>query len=220
MWRIDSYIYFKYYNWRDIPNVQLWENFNIKILHILKELYEYDYKVFKTILFLYWDLELYLEGFDNIKNTLIVNKENFNFLSIKFNNKFRSNFDFVHLIKKRKAINLWENLENREMLYTILNYDIYTKTYFLDTMHKNNPKIKIYKKYKKNNDLTSINDIRQLQLSDMLIKPSYYDSFIDEWYKEWTSGLNKDLTQKYKGKILLLDIELKELVKKLDEYNA
>ena len=219
MWRIDSYIFFKYYNWY-AQNINIFKIESLKNIHILKEIYEYDYKVFKVLLFLYWDFEYYLEGVDNIKNTLIVDKENLDFLSIKFNNKFRSNFDFVHLIKEKKSINLWTNLEVLGMFQQILKYDIYTKIYILDTNHS---KIKIYKKYKKYNDLIGVGlvySIRQVQALQERIKSSYYDSYIDEWYNEWNSELNKDLTQKYKEKILLLDKELKELVKKLNEYDA
>ena len=91
MWRIDSYIFFKYYNWY-AQNINIFKIESLKNIHILKELYEYDYKVFKVLLFLYWDFEYYLEGVDNIKNTLIVDKENLDFLSIKFNNKFMNKF--------------------------------------------------------------------------------------------------------------------------------
>jgi len=59
-----------------------------------------------VLLFLYWDLEYYLEGFDNIKNTLIVDKENLDFLSIKCNKEIRSFTEFLELIAIRKSINL------------------------------------------------------------------------------------------------------------------
>lgn len=217
--RIDSYIFFKYYNWDllNISNIKLVEDFNIKIFHILKIIYEYDYKVFKVLLFLYWDLEYYLEDVDNIKNILIVNTDNLDFLSIKFNKDIKSYEKFLELIAIRKSINLWTNLEDLGMFKQILKYDIYTKLDSLDS------KIKIYKKYKKNNDLISFNYIdyiRQVQAINEQIEVSYYNSYIDEWYNEWNSELNKDLTQKYKKKILLLNIELKKLVKKLDEYDA
>jgi len=67
----------------------------------------------------------------------------------------------------------------------ILKYDIYTKIESLNTRHKNHPKIKIYKKYKKYNDNDLISEgsiyyIRQLKALSDQIKSSYYDSYIDE----------------------------------------
>jgi hypothetical protein len=47
-------------------------NLNIKDINILKEIMEYDYEVFKLILYLYWDLEYYMEGIDGVKNSLIL----------------------------------------------------------------------------------------------------------------------------------------------------
>jgi hypothetical protein len=72
----------------------------------LKAIYEYDYKVFKTLLFLYWDLEYYLEGKDDIKNTLKLKIEYVNFFIIKYNKKIKSYNEFLNLISIRKSINL------------------------------------------------------------------------------------------------------------------
>ena len=73
--RIDSYIFFKYYNW-DVPNINLLEVSNLFNINKLKAIYEYDYKVFKVLLFLYWDLEYYLEDIDYVKESLVVNVKN------------------------------------------------------------------------------------------------------------------------------------------------
>jgi hypothetical protein len=46
MLRIDNYIFFKYYNWV-VPSI------HPNDMDILKTIMEYDYKVFKVLLFLY-----------------------------------------------------------------------------------------------------------------------------------------------------------------------
>ena len=76
------------------------KKYSINDLNKLRYIYEYDYRVFKTLLFLYWDLECYLENTDNVKHTLKVDLYNLDFLSIKFNNKARSNYDFLCTIQK------------------------------------------------------------------------------------------------------------------------
>ena len=43
--------------------------------------------MFKVLLYLYWDLECYLENMDNVKNSLIVDTEDLALLKIKFKNK-------------------------------------------------------------------------------------------------------------------------------------
>ena len=84
--RIYEYIYFQYYDW-NVPNINLVKQLNIKEFNILKAIYMYDYEVFKVLLFLYWDLENYLENTAYVKNTLIVDLDNFTYIKIKFNNK-------------------------------------------------------------------------------------------------------------------------------------
>jgi hypothetical protein len=49
---------------------------NLFNINKLKAIYEYDYKVFKVLLFLYWDLEYYLEDIDYVKESLVVNVKN------------------------------------------------------------------------------------------------------------------------------------------------
>ncbi len=222
--RIDTYIFFEYYNW-NIPIIKYIKiKRSFKNLHILKAIYEYDYKVFKTLLFLYWDLEYYLEGKDDIKNTLKLKIEYVNFFIIKYNKKIKSYNEFLNLISIRKSINLWTNLEDLGMFKQILKYDIYSKLDILDTKYKNHSKIKKYKKYKKYNNLISeslIIGLRRLQDKDKdkEIELVYYESYIEKWYEEWKSEINVDLTLKYKKKIKQLDIELKELIKTLNKQD-
>jgi hypothetical protein len=72
---------------------------DVKNLHILKEIYEYDYKVFKTLLFLYWDIEYYLDNIDYVKNSLNVCSDDPDFLRIKIENELKSEIVFLENIK-------------------------------------------------------------------------------------------------------------------------
>ena len=75
--RIGAYIFFRFNKW-DVEKFNLIKDKELSMTNKrqLKEIYEYDYKVFKVLLFLYWDLEYYLEGTDYVKNTLKSNLEN------------------------------------------------------------------------------------------------------------------------------------------------
>ena len=66
--RIGAYIFFRFNEW-DVEKLNLIKNKELSINNInkLEKIYEYDYKVFKVLLFLYWDLEYYLEGTDYVK---------------------------------------------------------------------------------------------------------------------------------------------------------
>jgi len=50
--RIHYYIFFEYYKW-DVSENLLMDSINQKDIYILKNIMEYDYEVFKVILFLY-----------------------------------------------------------------------------------------------------------------------------------------------------------------------
>jgi hypothetical protein len=58
---------------------------NMNDIYIFKNIMEYDYEVFKVLLFLYWDLEYFL-GY-NVKNSLIVDSIDYIFLRIRFINE-------------------------------------------------------------------------------------------------------------------------------------
>jgi len=69
------------------------------------------------------------------------------------------------------------------MFEKILKYDVYSKIYTLNTKHKNHPKIKTYKLYKKYNDLINevlITGLKRLQVNDKIILSSYYKSSIEK----------------------------------------
>jgi hypothetical protein len=181
MLRIDNYIFFKYYNW-EIPSIHPTD------MDILKTIMEYDYKVFKILLFLYWDLEYYLQ--DNkvfVKNSLVVDTIDLDFLKIKINNYINS-FDLYFLYTlTRKPKRLWAYIEKHGLFNLLLKYDLYSKVFSLNTKYKNDPDIEIFKSYKKFNDIISYQDIVVLK-EDLSkkekINPSYYQGYIDAWYKE------------------------------------
>jgi hypothetical protein len=106
------------------------------------------------------------------------------------------------------------------MFDKILNYDLYTKIDILNTRFKNHPYIKIYKLYKifyyKIGDYAITHLKISLKQNDS-INSLYYESFINDLYKEWYSELNLKKIQKYKLKIIKLSLELNNLIKLFKE---
>ena len=211
MSRIDEYIFLKYYEW-NVPNIELIKYFNIKDLSKLKKIYEYDYKVFKVLLFLYWDLEYYLDNYDNVKNSLFVDTSDVAFLRIKFNTEFKSELQFLEKIKYKDTKKFWINFEST--YYFLLKYDLLNKNWkhlinkITNINSEDRKNLSIYNKY---NDLVTQSDIsllREVQAVEDPINPLYYEKYKEEWYKEWCSELNADLTLKYKSKIKELELEL------------
>jgi len=72
---------------------------NINDLLLLKSIYEYDYNIFKVLLFLYWDIEYYLEqDLNYVQNSLISDLYNtVSPLYIKLNRR-KSTVGFVRQI--------------------------------------------------------------------------------------------------------------------------
>jgi len=214
--RIDKYIFFQYYEW-NVPKLHIIKESSIKNLTILREIFEYDYKVFKTLLFLYWDLENYLESTDYVKYSLENNIEDLDFLSIKFKDQAINDEVFLDKIYLKKLNYLWTSIELRGKLEQIFKYDIYSKINSLDTTYKNENYISIYKVYKKYNDKISEDELvglMGLQSLDSKIPPLYYESYIEKWYKEWSEEclLHKNASKKYRMKIEHLDTGLNKLL--------
>lgn len=71
-------------------------------------------------------------------------------------------------------------------------------------------------RYIKNNDLMIYGNnyiFRLIKAGEVRSNSiSYYESYIQMWYKEWYSEINQDLTSKYKSKIKVLDLKLKNLI--------
>ena len=133
------------------------------------------------------------------------------FRKYKLTNTFRSNFEFVSIIKDKESMILWENLEGRGMFDEIIKYDIYSKIYSLNTKYNNDHYILKYKLYKNYNDLISdlnIAKVRQLHAINSL----YYQEFIDKWYKEWLLEIDQDKSIKYWKTIEKLDLCLNNLL--------
>ena len=214
--RVNIYIFFNYY---DLNNIDLIKVLTVNDNNKFKSILSYDYKVFKMYLFLYWDLEYYLEGKNNVKDLLIVDIEKLNFSGIKFSKEIKSNATFLELISIRESINLWTNLEILGMFKILLKYNVYSKIDILNTKYKNHSKIKIYKKYRKYNSLISEFKLIEIYKLNKKIESSFYESYIEKWYEEWKSEITLDLLLKYKDKIKILDNELKKLIKILNKHD-
>jgi len=83
-------------------------------------------------------------------------------------------------------------------------------------INKDDINLPIYELYKKYNNWIIYSDIsllREIQSVDDPMNPLYYQSYIDDWYKEWYLEINEDLLLKYKKKISILDSELNSLLK-------
>ena len=208
--RMETYLFFKYYNW-NVPNMHLIEVSNLFDINIFKEIYEYDYKVFKILLFLYWDLEYYMENKDYVKDSLIVNSDDLELLNINFKNSVKSDIEFFDKIKyKDLNIFLFENIFDFISLY-----DINSKINDFDVKYKHYINIKYYIFYEKIFNMVSDDEImtlRECQAVDEKIDSSYYEGYINEWYKEWESEINEDLSEKYKNKLKLLEVEYQQFI--------
>ena len=144
VFRIDEYIFFKYYKWY-IPCIDFIkdEGINKTNINILKSIYEYDYEVFKVLLYLYWDLEYYLSNLYNVKNSLIVGFSDRTFIRIKFNNEYISNIEFFEKIKYKNLNMVWINFK---LIYNLLlKYDIFNKINDLNEINKDDIDLSIYK---------------------------------------------------------------------------
>jgi len=210
--RIDTYIFFEYYKWDilNIQNINLIKINNINDISLFIKMYKYDYEVFKLILFLYWDLEYYLEGLDNVKNSLIVDFDDLDFIRIKLNNELISNLLYLNKIKYKEpySFNINEaydplNIEN--LIIDVEKYDLYTKCN--NDKYINDIVISLYKKINNTISDDEVSLLRELQSVDDPMNPLYYQNYIDEWYKEWYKGINKSSWNKYFGKIKKLELE-------------
>ena len=81
--KIPEYIFFQYFGWNN-PNINTVKQLSMKEFRTLKAIYEYDYQVFKVLLFLYWDLENYIENTDYVKYTLKTDDDNEHHIILKF----------------------------------------------------------------------------------------------------------------------------------------
>ena len=207
--RIDTYIFFKYYNW-NVPCIHLIELNDINDLLILKEIYEYDYKVFKILLFLYWDLEYYMENKDYVKDSLIINSDDLEFLKIRFNNDLKSDIQIIEKIKYKHFSKFWLNVENLYEL--LLNYNLFDKLDNILITEPNDKNFQQYKEYSNIIDYCNICTLKEVQAADELIDPLYYEGYIEAWYKEWESEINEDLSEKYKNKLKLLEVEYQQFI--------
>jgi hypothetical protein len=219
MTRINDYIFFEYYKW-NIPESILMQPVQMDI-NILKKIMEYDYEVFKVILYLYWDLEYYMEGIDGVKNSLIVDSTDYIFLIIKFSNELKE-WDaalktYIEQINNKNSSYFWAEIEIYGLLDKILKYDLF---FNFEPMNQNKNYIEEYNKF---NDKIGNDEIATLKVrlyrfnTDKKIDSLYYESYINKWYKEWFLKLNEKKTSKYKKKIKKLNLMLKLFMKLFKE---
>ena len=214
--RMDTYIFFEYYKWDilNIKNINLIEINNKNDIFLFIKMYKYDYEVFKLILFLYWDLEYYMEGIDYVKNSLIVDSSDIEFIRVKLNNELISNLSYLNKIKYKEPY-LFPYMFSTKIAYDPLNiekliievdkYDLYTKCN--NDKYINDIVISLYKKINNVISDDEVSLLRELQSVDDPMNSSYYQNYIDEWYKEWYNGINKSSWKKYFDKIKKLELE-------------
>jgi hypothetical protein len=199
--RIDEYIYFDYYNWNfeNIPNIDIINIKNNKDLVNLKILFDYDYKVFKILLFLMWDIEFLLDY--NIKDSLKIDNNDIIFLSLILNNELIFEKLYFELIKNKKGDEFWND-------YNIFNkikfYDIYTKSYDhkYNIEYKNNKIVNTYNKYKNIISNSNLSLLIEINYEDKkIIDISVYHKHIELLYNDWYNELCLNKTHKYKDKL-------------------
>ena len=151
----------------------------------------------RVLYLLDWDLEYYLSNLNNVKNSLIVDFSDSTFIRIKFNNEYISNIEFFEKIKYKNLNMFWINFK---LIYNLLlKYNIFNK------INKDDINLSIYKLYKNYNDIIISSDLSlliEIQSVDDPMNPLYYQSYIDEWYKEWYLEINEDFLLKYKKKLV------------------
>jgi len=208
------YIWFKYYNWKAIILKYTKSEEKIQIHY---EIIQYHYKIFKTYLFLVWDLQNYL-GYD-IRKSLILNDANYlECISFKLNNKLGLEMEeeeYIEKIKDKKEDKFWGEFNLVQIKY----YDYRTIYNSLKKI-----KDKDFDKYREivneiviKNDWEIKEEIIKQDISiwyDSItgeVKPYIYNKEIEEWYKEWLSEQHLDKKQKYEEKLINLDYEWKKL---------
>jgi hypothetical protein len=99
------------------------------------------------------------------------------------------------------------------MLDNILKYDLFFN------FEPINDNINYIKEYTKFNDKIGYDELATLKVrlyrfhKEKKINALYYESFIEQWYKEWFLKQNENKSKKYKKKTKKLNLMLKNLMK-------
>jgi len=211
--RINEFIFFKHYGF-NVLNIHMRKQLSVKEFMVFKAIYEYDHKVFKVLLFLYWDLEKYLGNKDYGKDSLKTNNEKFNYISIRWKEKLIDDVFYEEQLASKKPLKFWAHIERKGIIEEIFKYEIYSKLNNLDTMHKNDNYISIYRWYKKYNDLLNMRYAYEIIDYGPPVKESYYKLYIEEWHREWVTDHKNYSIKKYKEKIWEINGALNALIVK------
>jgi hypothetical protein len=165
MSRIDAYIFFQYYEWI-IPAVNSNEldNVNLKDINILKNMLEYEYQIFKVLLFLYWDLEYYLESIDYVKNCFKIDSVSNFLFKIKNKNNIKDLELHIKKLKMKRSSYFWTDLELYDLLDQILKYDLYLQYYHFNTKYIDATYLVNYNLYKNFNAKINAKEIDSLRV--------------------------------------------------------
>jgi len=141
--RINDYIFFEYYKWDilNIKNINLIEINNKNDIFLFIKMYKYDYEVFKLILFLYWDLEYYMERSDYVKNSLTVDSIDSIFFKIKLGAELKTHYEKLN---SQNSNYFWADIEIYGLLDKILEYDLF---FNFEPMDQTKNYIKEYNKF-------------------------------------------------------------------------
>ena len=104
-------------------------------------MYKYDYEVFKLILFLYWDLEYYMERSDYVKNSLTVDSIDSIFFKIKLGAELKTHYEKLN---SQNSNYFWADIEIYGLLDKILEYDLF---FNFEPMDQTKNYIKEYNKF-------------------------------------------------------------------------
>jgi hypothetical protein len=171
------------------------DNFNLTDFEKSKFIYEYDYKIFKILLFLVFDIEYYLNN--DIKKIIDIEEE-FNTIIYTC---YKSTLDKNKFLEKIKNKESKFELFNEDILIKLYPYLFYTKRF--KDFNKNENFNSYYKLYLilPDYDIDELKEVR-CKNYDMENKEKYI-KYMDNLYEEWLSIGNR----KVKYNIMLNELE-------------
>src|SRR5688572_18671393 len=152
------------------------DNFNLTDFEKSKFIYEYDYKIFKILLFLVFEIETYLNN--DIKKIIDIEEE---FNTIIYN-CYKSTFSIKKFIEKIKNKESKFELFNEDILIKLYPYLFYTKR-FKD--FNKNENFKYYKKLYLIFPDVEVDELKEVRCKnyDMENKEKYI-KYMDNLYEE------------------------------------
>lgn len=195
-----NYIYMDLNSWdiKDMDKIKFngkLDNFNLTDFEKSKFIYEYDYKIFKILLFLVFEIETYLNH--DIKKIIDIEEE---FNTIIYN-CYKSTFSIKKFIEKIKNKESKFELFNEDILIKLYPYLFYTKR-FKD--FNKNENFKYYKKLYLIFPDVEVDELKEVRCKnyDMENKEKYI-KYMDNLYEEWLNIENR----KVKYNIMLNELQ-------------